>query len=207
MSQGITVGITGGIACGKSTVSEMLEEFGAISINIDAIGHKLLEKGHSEYNQIVEVFGEDILDEYGEINRDKLGKIVFSCKKKRKKLNAIMHPSMIEIALKQARTLVESNPNAIVVLDTPLLIEANLHKSVDLVVVVICNQSIQIKRIINRSKKKGRKLSVDDALARIKSQMPLEKKVEYADFVIENNGSLDELRKKVEKLWNQLLTY
>ena len=204
ISQEIIVGITGGIACGKSTVSKMLEEFGAISIDVDAIGHELLKKGNPEYDKIIELFGEGILDKSGEVSRTKLGKLVFSCEQKRKQLDAIMHPPMIERTLKTVRNIVKSDSQSIVLLDSPLLVEADLHQAVDIVVVVICAESIQIRRIIDRSIERGRKLSVDGALARIRSQMPVEEKVKYADFVVENNGSLDELRKKVEKLWNQL---
>ena len=203
-SSGTIVGITGGIACGKSQVSKMLEEFGAIPINVDAIGHKLIKKGNPEYDRIVELFGEGILDKSGEISRTKLGKLVFSCELKRRRLNAIMHPPMIEGALEIGYNLIKSNPQAIVLLDSPLLIEVNLHKVVDLTVVVICAESIQIKRIIDRSIKNGKRLSIEEARARIKSQMPVEGKMKYANFVIENNGSLDELREKVEKLWAQI---
>lgn len=206
MPRGLIAGITGGIACGKSTVSKMLEKLGAISIDVDAIGHKLLKKGNPEYDKIVEMFGENILDKSGEISRNELGKIVFSCPEKRKKLNLIMHPPMIKRTMRKARALAESDSQAIVLLDSPLLIEADLHKSVDAVVVVICSESIQVKRIVNRSIKRGRKLSVDEALTRIKSQMPIEEKVKYADFVMENNGDLDELKKKVERLWLQLFS-
>lgn len=206
MPRGLIAGITGGIACGKSTVSKMLEKLGAISIDVDAIGHKLLKKGNPEYDKIVEMFGENILDKSGEISRNELGKIVFSCPEKRKQLNLIMHPPMIKRTMRKARALAESDSQAIVLLDSPLLIEADLHKSVDAVVVVICSESIQVKRIVNRSIKRGRKLSVDEALTRIKSQMPIEEKVKYADFVMENNGDLDELKKKVERLWLQLFS-
>lgn len=205
MSREIIVGITGGIACGKSTVSRMLKEFGTILIDVDEIGHKLLKKGNPEYDKIVEFFGEGILDKSGEISRTELGKIVFSCEKKRRQLDAIMHPPMIEQSLKAAHALTKLDPQAIVLLDSPLLIEAGLHKSVDLVVVVSCIESIQIERIINRSIKNGRSLDFAEAQARIKSQMPIEEKVKYADFVIENNGDLDELKEKVNRLWNRLL--
>lgn len=199
------IGITGGIACGKSTVSKMLEEFGATKIDVDAIGHQLLKKGEPEYDKIVELFGEGILDSSDEISRTKLGKIVFSCPKKRSQLNAIMHPPMIEQALKKAMNFHRNTASVsnllVVLLDSPLLIEAGLHRSVDLVVVVICAEATQIDRIIARSIKSEHPLNVADAKARIRSQMPIEEKVKYADFVIENNGGFDELREKVGGLW------
>jgi len=204
MSKGIIVGITGGIACGKSTVSRMLEGLGAALIDVDSIGHELLKKGSQQYEAIVELFGKNILDCSGEIDRTKLGKIVFSCEKKLKQLNAIMHPPMIEKSMKKAQQIIRKRPQAIVIIDSPLLIEAGLHNSVDLIVVVVCEKMTQITRLMERGIKKGRPLSPAEAQNRIQSQMPIEEKLKYADFVIENDGDFDELRKKVERLWSEL---
>ncbi len=202
--RGIIVGITGGIACGKTTVSQLLAEKGAIPINADEIGHQLLKADSPVITELTNEFGEDILEKSGDVSRKKLGAIVFSDKAARERLNSILHPLIIERSRTHAQQLVKEDPSCVVLLDAPLLIEAGAYDSVDLIVVVSSSPEIQIKRIIERSKAQNRPLTETDAQARIDSQMPLTEKIKYADVVIENENTLDELKKQVDVLWDKL---
>lgn len=202
--RGIIVGITGGIACGKTTVSQLLAEKGAIPINADEIGHQLLKADSPVITELTNEFGEDILEKSGDVSRKKLGVIVFGDKAARERLNSILHPLIIERSRTHAQQLVKEDPSCVVLLDAPLLIEAGAYDSVDLIVVVSSSPEIQIKRIIERSKAQNRPLTETDAQARIDSQMPLSEKIKYADVVIENEGTLEELKKRVDTLWDKL---
>lgn len=201
---GIIVGVTGGIACGKTTVSELLADKGAIPINADEIGHQLLKSESPVINELVEAFGTEILDESGDVSRKKLGAIVFNDKSARDRLNAILHPLIIQRSRSHAQQLVNEDPSCVVLLDAPLLIEAGAYDSVDLIVVVTASNAIQIQRILERSQAQNRPLTETEAQTRIDSQMPLSEKVKYADVVIENEGSFEELQQRVDTLWNQL---
>jgi len=228
LHRGLIVGLTGGIACGKTTVAELLAQHGADVIDLDKIGHRLLEKGNPVFDQIVQAFGVEILDESGNISRAKLGRIVFHNPERRLRLNQITHPAIIEQSLAEAQRLAALGTERVVIIDSPLLIEAGMQDSMDIVVVVISDEKVQLDRLIQRSIKqkspptlfkrgvpKGKAakgqgkggLSVKEAQARIHSQMPLSEKVKYADFVIENNGGLDELRTKVAELWDNLKNF
>ncbi|MDE0086699.1 MAG: dephospho-CoA kinase [Candidatus Poribacteria bacterium] len=203
--RGIIVGITGGIACGKTTVSERLAEKGAISINADEIGHQLLKADSPIIDELINVFGQEILEESGDVSRKKLGAIVFEDKSAREQLNAILHPLIIQRSRSRARQFVLEDPSCVVLLDAPLLIEASAYDSVDLIVVVSASPEIQLQRILERSHAQNRPLTESEAQARIDSQMPVSEKVKYADVVIENNGTLQELNKQVDELWDQLM--
>ena len=202
--RGLIVGLTGGIACGKTTVAELLAQHGADVIDLDKIGHRLLKKGSTVFDQIVKAFGKEILDESGDISRAELGKIVFHDSGCRLRLNQITHPAIIEQSWAEAQRLAALEEEKIVIIDSPLLIEAGMQDIVDIVVVVISDKKKQLDRLIQRSIKQKKPLSVKEAQARIHSQMPLSEKVKYADFVVENNAGLDELETKVAKLWGDL---
>ena len=196
--RGIIVGITGGIACGKSTVSKLLSKKGAIPINSDEIGHQLLKRGSPVMGALLEAFGSDILDQSGDVSRQKLGTIVFNDKTARERLNAIMHPPIVQQSRSEANKLVAEDANCAVLIDAPLLIEANSQDTVDVIVVVTASTQIQLQRLLDRS------LSPAEAQARIDSQMPLSEKVKYADFVVENDGTLEELEHKADELWHEI---
>lgn len=202
--RGIIVGVTGGIACGKTTVSELLADKGAIPINADEIGHQLLKSDSPVIDELVEAFGTEILDESGDVSRKKLGAIVFNNKSARDRLNAILHPLIIQRSRSRAQQLVHEDPSCVVLLDAPLLIEAGAYDSVDLIVVVTASNKTQIQRILERSQAQNRPLTETEAQTRIDSQMPLSEKVKYADVVIENEGSYEALQQRVDTLWNQL---
>ena len=203
-TRGIIVGITGGIACGKTTVSDLLAEKGAIPINADEIGHQLLKADSPVIGELMDAFGQDILDESGDVSRKKLGAIVFNDKAAREQLNSILHPLIIERSRGHARQLVTEDPTCIVLLDAPLLIEAGAYDTVDLIVVVTASSETQLRRTLERSVAQGRPLTETEVQARIDAQMPVTEKVKYADVVIENEGTLEELHRQVDALWEKL---
>ena len=196
--RGIIVGVTGGIACGKSTVSRLLSKKGAIPINSDEIGHQLLKRGSPVMGALLEAFGADILDQSGDVSRPKLGAIVFNDKAARERLNAIMHPPIVQQSRSEASRLVTEDANCVILIDAPLLIEANSQDTVDVIVVVTASTQIQLQRLLDRS------LSPAEVQARIDSQMLLSEKVKYADFVVENDGTLEELEQKTDELWHEI---
>ena len=202
--RGIIIGITGGIACGKTTVSELLAAKGAIPINADEIGHQLLKADSPVINELTEAFGEDILDVSGDVSRKKLGAIVFADKAARARLNAILHPLIIKRSRARAKQIVTADPGAIVLLDAPLLIEAGAYDTVNLIVVVTASSETQLQRTLERSRAQGSPLSENEVQARIDAQMPLAEKINYADVVIENDGTQAELRRQVDELWERL---
>jgi len=138
--RGLIVGLTGGIACGKTTVAELLAQHGADVIDLDKIGHRLLKKGSTVFDQIVKAFGKEILDESGDISRAELGKIVFHDSGCRLRLNQITHPAIIEQSWAEAQRLAALEEEKIVIIDSPLLIEAGMQDIVDIVVVVISDK-------------------------------------------------------------------
>lgn len=203
-TRGTIVGITGGIACGKTTVSDLLAEKGAIPINADEIGHQLLKADSPVIDELTEAFGQDILEASGDVSRKKLGAIVFKDKAARERLNSILHPLIIERSRGQARQLVTEDPTCVVLLDAPLLIEAGAYDTVDLIVVVTASPEVQLRRTLERSVAQGRPLTETEVQARIDSQMPVSEKIKYADVVIENEGTLEELHRQIDELWGKL---
>ncbi|WP_044893434.1 dephospho-CoA kinase [Bacillus alveayuensis] len=197
----LIVGLTGGIASGKSTVANMMREFQIPIIDADQIARDVVAIGMPAYEQIVETFGEDILNEDKTINRKKLGSIVFHHEPKRVQLNKIVHPVVRQEMKRQQKEYVEKG-EPIVVLDLPLLFESNLVHMVDKVIVVYVDESTQLKRLMKRNG-----LSREEALARIHAQMPLYEKVKKADAVIDNNGTIVETKDQLIHIlskWNVL---
>lgn len=191
------IGLTGGIAAGKSTVARILASLGAYIINADKIGHNILDKNKNAYNDVKEEFGEIILKESGQIDRKKLGEIVFSDKAKLEKLESITHPYIIEEIKYETKEKIKDYHH--LVLDVPLLFETGLENIVDITWVVVCSYEKQIERI---SKRDG--LSREEAKKRIAAQMETSKKIKLADFVIYNNGTKKELNNKVLRKWRKI---
>lgn len=191
------IGLTGGIASGKSTVSAYLAELGAIIIDADKIAHEIMEKGKTAYWQVIEAFGREILAENGEIDRSRLGKIVFNELEKKKILEEITHPQVI----REMREKIEEYraENKVIVLDIPLLFEAGLEFMVDEIWVVYVDRGTQLQRLMARDG-----LSYEEANKRIQAQMSLEKKRDLADFVINNKGNIEDLKRQVLLKWREI---
>ncbi len=187
----LTIGLTGGIASGKSTVAQMLRELGIPVIDADQVAREVVEIGKEAYIQIIETFGRDILQENGEINRAKLGQIVFHDEEKRKKLNAIVHPAIRKNMIAQKEAYINSGEKTIV-LDIPLLFESGLTRLVDKIIVVYVDEHIQLERLMKRNG-----FSKEEAMARINAQMPLIEKVAKADAVIDNNETIEKTKQQL----------
>jgi dephospho-CoA kinase len=197
----LTIGLTGGIASGKSTVTKMLRGLGIPVIDADQVARDVVKVGGEAYEQIIKTFGQDILQENGEIDRAKLGAIVFYNEQERKKLNAIVHPAVRRRMLAEKEAYVQKGAKTIV-LDIPLLFESELTHLIDKIIVVYVDNDIQLERLMKRNG-----FSEEEALARIRSQMPLHEKVKKADAVINNNGTIEETKQqllRILKEWNAL---
>lgn len=188
----MALGLTGGIATGKTTAANILKDFGAEIVDADKIAHKIMEPDGPAYSDVVQFFGNNILNDDGSINRNKLGEIVFSNSELRQKLEKITHP----IIVKEIEKRLENDNN--IVLVAPLLFEVGLERLVDVVWVIYCSRLTQIKRLKNRD-------NLDDNAAniRIDAQMPLQEKIENADLAIENEGSIEDLKSKLRVAWEK----
>lgn len=195
----LLLGVTGGIATGKSTVVEMLKKKGAPVIDFDLLARRVVEPGRPAWRDIVAYFGEQVLREDRTLDRKKLSDIVFRDMEKRKKLESFTHPRIFEEFFKELEELVSKDPNAIILVDIPLLIEQNLQYMFHKLLVVYVPEEVQIKRLMERDG-----ISREEAVGRLKAQLPIEEKVGYADFVIHNEGTLEETQKQVDELWEKL---
>ncbi len=189
-----TIGITGGIATGKSTISKMVAELGFTVIDADVVAREVVEPGMNAYRSIVEHFGKDILLENGAIDRKKLGEIVFHNEDKRKLLNSIVHPEVRKVMLEKRDQAFQRGEKA-VFLDIPLLYESGLTWMVDVVLVVYTDEKTQLQRLMKRNH-----FSKDEALARIRSQMPIEDKRKRADAVIDNRGPVEQSKQQLHTI-------
>jgi dephospho-CoA kinase len=192
------IGLTGGIGSGKSTVSRYLAECGAAVIDADKVGHEAFKKGTAAYHDVISTFGKDILSQDGEIDRKKLGKIVFENPKLRDQLNLIMWSRIWEM-IKSRRDDFGNQGKEVVVVEAFGLIEAGWHKLVDQVWVTVVPEKIVIERL-----KEQRGLSELEIISRINSQMSTKDRNRYADVVIINDGTPDNLKNKVQQLWKTL---
>ena len=194
------IGLTGGIASGKSTVTALLKEKGAVIIDADKIAREIMSKGEPAWFEVLNYFGDEILNnDRSDIDRKKLAHIVFSDKAKLEVLNNITHPKIIEEIKRQVEEYKKAGKK-IIVIDAALLIETGLDKIADEVWVVAANEDIQLQRLMAREKD----ITKDEALKRIKSQMPLAEKLKFADRVIDNNSSIEETKKQVDKMWTKI---
>lgn len=195
------IGLTGGIASGKSLVAEELRRLGAHLIDADEIAREIVRPGLPAHKEIIESFGEKILNPDKTINRKMLGQIVFADSKLRKKLERITHPGILDETDKRIAAIKNKKPDAMIVMNAPLLIEVGLHKKMDKVIVVYADEKTQMERLIRRDG-----LTADEARNRISSQMPINEKRKYADFVIENGEGKkkNEIRKEVKKVFDAL---
>lgn len=193
------IGLTGGIACGKSIVAEALELLGARIVDCDVLARDFVQKGSQTLEIIKQTFGLAVFANDGSLDRKALAAVIFGSPRERAKLEAILHPPIIERLKTEVSNARKKGETLVIV--APLLIEANLSHLVDQVWVVRSKESTIIKRLKLRDG-----ISGIDAMRRINAQMPLSEKSKYADVIIENDGSIDELRVLVRSLWEQAIT-
>lgn len=190
------IGLTGGIASGKSTVSLLFRQKGAVIIDADIVARQILRPGTPAWSEVVEDFGEDILKDHENIDRKKLGKIVFADKEKLKILNEITHPRIVEEIRGQLESYRDKGSASVVVIDAALLLEVGLYTLVDEIWVVTIDEKTQLKRLMARDN-----LSLEEALARIKAQSPQREKIRYAHRIIDNSGTEQQTRDQFEAAW------
>jgi dephospho-CoA kinase len=195
----VILGVTGGIASGKSTVSEMLSELGAAHIDFDVLSRKVVEPGQPALEKIVDYFGRQVLDADGALDRKKMSEIVFQDFEKRKKLESFTHPAIYEEFVRQIEAITSENPQAIIQVSVPLLIEVNMQHMFDKILVVYASPEQQVERLSARDG-----ISRDEAANILKAQLPIDEKLSYADYIVRNEGDLAETRRQVGKLWQEL---
>ncbi len=194
----LRLGLTGGIASGKSAVSAMLREMGFAVLDADALAHKLIEPGQAAYADVIQEFGPSITDSSSSIDRSKLGAVVFADRAKLDRLNAIVHPRVAEVVLSQFEIWRRSGVRDAVFVEAALLIESGIHKKLDGLVVVWCEPEQQVERLLARG------LSETEARRRIAAQLPVEEKLQQATEKIDCSGSLEETRRQVQALASKL---
>lgn len=195
----LNVGLTGGIACGKSTVARMLAEKGALLIDFDEIAHAVEEPDGPAWREIVSHFGNEFLRADRTIDRRRLGTVVFADRDKLNLLNRLVHPAVFAEWQRRMEEIRKTRPDAIVLSDIPLLIEAGATKMVDLVILVYLPPEKQILRLMMRDG-----YSREEAVRRLASQMPIDDKLAAADIVVRNDGSLEQTRLQIDALWDEL---
>jgi dephospho-CoA kinase len=195
----MVVGLTGGIATGKSTVARLFVGCGARLVDADVLAREAIAPGRSAYDAIIAVFGRGIRGADGTIDRDRLGKLVFGEPTQLARLNAIVHPHVVHEQERLCREIAKKEPAAIVIYDAALLIETGAHKRTDRVVVVTADEHTQLERLMSRNG-----LSENEANQRIHAQMPLTEKVKLANYVIDGTLPLDQLNLEVKRIYEEL---
>ncbi len=180
----LTVGLTGGLASGKSHVGRQLEELGCLLIKADDLGHQALAAGGEAYRPVVEEFGDGVLRPDGAINRRALAAIVFDRPDRLARLNAIVHPVVRDHTRRLVGEFAARAPHGIAVIEAAILIETGSYKNYDRLIVVTCSEQQQIERAMDRDG-----VTREEALSRLRRQLPLEEKIRYADYVIDTSGS------------------
>ena len=196
----VRVGLTGGIASGKSTVSEAFARLGAKVLDADEVAREVVLPGKPAWTKLRHTFGSEFFHPDGRLNRSKLRKLVFADPEQRSRLNAIVHPEVMREIDFRFEQLTSSAEHAVVLVDVPLLLEVEAADRFDRVVVVYVNETVQLDRLMERDG-----LSAEEASQALSTQIPLRDKVKQADFVIDNSGTLEETQAQVEKVWQELL--
>ncbi len=195
----VLLGVTGGIASGKSTISDMLSELGSPLIDFDLIARQVVEPGTDGLAKIVSYFGSQVLAEDGSLDRKKMSDIVFGDMEKRKKLEGFTHPPIYEAFFEQVQEICEKDPEAIIQVSIPLLIELNLQYLFDKLLVIHVPPEVQIERLAKRDG-----ITTDDAAKILKAQLPIDEKLQFADFVVDNTRDRNYARQQIESIWDQL---
>jgi dephospho-CoA kinase len=196
----IKVGLTGGIASGKSTVSEIFASLGAKVLDADEVARELLLPGQPAWKRLRQTFGEEFFHPDGTVKRKQLRKLVFANPERRSQLNAIVHPEVMKEINRRSEVLSSSLQAKVLVVDVPLLLEVGVADRFDKIVVVDARESVQINRLMQRDG-----ISEEEAKQALKVQMPLSEKVEQADYVIDNNSTLTDTEIQVRMIWQELL--
>ena len=198
----LRVGLTGGIATGKSHVLAEFQELGAFGIDADVLARRVVEKGKPAYQEIVREFGVEILRDDGAIDRRKLGRIIFGDEARRNRLNAIVHPHVYEEESAEVAAILAGNSRRplIVITDAALIIETGSDRRYDRIVVVFCRPELQLARLAGRDE-----MSKREAEQRIRSQMPIAEKVRYGHYVIDTSGEYAETGEQVRRVYRSLL--
>lgn len=195
----LRVGLTGGIASGKSTVAGIFAELGAITIDADKVVAHLYQPGNAGHRALVSTYGDEILRADGEIDRVKLSAIAFSSENEARKLNALIHPIVMAEEARMAEDLARSMDDAIVIVEATLLLEAGGKARYDRIIVVDVPPDLQLARAV------GRGMIEDEAARRMKHQMPREERLAAADYVIVNSGDREETKQRVREVYAQLV--
>ncbi|OIP29137.1 MAG: dephospho-CoA kinase [Deltaproteobacteria bacterium CG2_30_43_15] len=195
----VIIGVTGGIASGKSTVTKFFIDLGAYLIDWDVLGHEVMLPQKRAWKGVVDYFGTEILNEDLSINRQILGQLVFNKPEKLQRLNQIVHPEIFKEDKRLVEKIRSEDPNAIIIKDVPLLTAEIKQTLVDKAVVVYATEENQIRRL------KDRGFTVEEARRRIGAHVSIDEKMKFADFVIYNDGSIEETRRQVEKIYDQIL--
>jgi dephospho-CoA kinase len=196
----IKVGLTGGIASGKSTVSEIFASLGAKVLDADEVARELLLPGQPVWKRLRQTFGEEFFHPDGTVKRKQLRKLVFANPERRSQLNAIVHPEVMKEINRKSESLSSLLEPMVLVVDVPLLLEVGVADRFDKIVVVDARESVQINRLMQRDG-----ISEEEAKQALKVQMPLSEKVEQADYVIDNNSTLTDTEIQVRMIWQELL--
>ncbi len=196
----LNVGLTGGIACGKSTVAQMFVRQGGHLVDFDKLAHEVQEPWRPAWQDVVKYFGSEILQDDQTINRNKLAAVVFNDPEKLRMLNRIVHPRVFEKWCLRLEEIKTQNPHAIVFADVPLLFEGGMQHLFDLTILVMIEPEEQIGRLMARNA-----ICREDAELRLSCQMPIRDKMNLADIVIDNQCAVNETEKKVAEVWHDLL--
>lgn len=190
------IGLTGGIASGKSTVTDMFRSLGAYVVDADVWARRVVEVGSDGLREIVDAFGADVLHADGSLNRKALGAIIFADRHRREQLNAITHPRVRMGMKRETETYLDTHPGEPVLWDVPLLFEGETHRLVDQTILVYASPQTQLKRLMARD-------GIDEmaAQSRITAQMPIDEKRALATYLIENEGELETTREQVQRVW------
>ncbi|UUZ93749.1 dephospho-CoA kinase [Paenibacillus sp. P25] len=194
----MNIGLTGGIACGKSTVASMLVERGALLVDADRIAREVVEPGSPVLRQVIERFGDDLLLPDGSLHRKKLGERIFGNSEARRALEALLHPPIRRAMRSRMEEYQTNHPDKLVVVDVPLLYESKLEHMFEQVMVVYVPRDIQLGRLIERDG-----LSTEQAEQRLRSQMPIEEKKRLADIVIDNSGTIEDTERQIQSFWTE----
>jgi dephospho-CoA kinase len=201
------IGLTGGLATGKSTVGRMLSELGCYVIQMDDLGHKVIEPGGEAYASVIAHFGSEILEFVAgqlRIDRRRLGALVFANPAELGRLNALLHPPIRARAKALADAFAKDHPDGLMVTEAAILIETKSYKEYDRLVVAACSRDQQIERAMARDDGRGGHLSREEVSRRLDRQMPIEEKVKYANYIVDTSGTMEHVAQQVADLYRSL---